>query len=117
MRSHPVLGPSSFHLRVAFSILTVIVTFCPAPAHATFHLTEITKVMVGLNGNNTIQAVEMKMLLAGENLYATAQIRTYDAAGAFTDSLGTFQSNVCVPMTAGMASLDPQLWTRRPRTS
>jgi len=63
-------------------------------AQATFHLTEVTKVMVGLNGNNTIQAVELKMLLAGENLYATAQIRVYDAAGAFVDSLGTFAGSV-----------------------
>ena len=64
------------------------------PACAAFHLNEITKVMVGLNGNNTVQAVELKMLASGENLVSGISIRTYDAAGALTDSLGTFSASV-----------------------
>jgi len=64
------------------------------PANATFHLNEITKVMVGLNGNNTIQAVELKMLATGENLVTGMSIKVYDAAGTQVDSLGSFSSSV-----------------------
>ena len=65
-----------------------------APANANFHLNEITKVIVGVNGNTTVQAVEFKMLAAGENLVTGAQINVYNAAGTFVTTLGTFDGPV-----------------------
>jgi hypothetical protein len=60
----------------------------------TFHIMEITKIMVGFNGDNTIQAVEMKMLAGGQNLVGSAFIETYDGSGAAVANLGTFGSAV-----------------------
>jgi len=65
-----------------------------APARATFHLNEITKVMVGWNGDSTIQAVEFKMLASGENLVTGGVIRTYNASGTLLGTLGTFASSL-----------------------
>jgi hypothetical protein len=70
-----------------------------APANANFHLNEITKVIVGVNGNTTVQAVEFKMLAAGENLLAGAQINVYNAAGTFVTTLGTFPGSVPTGLT------------------
>jgi len=75
-------------------LLALPILIHPTPADAAFHLNEITKVMVGLNGNNTIQAVELKMLGAGENLVAGISVKVYDAAGTQVDSLGSFSASV-----------------------
>lgn len=66
----------------------------PSPASATFHLNEFTKVMTGYNGNTAIQAVELKMLVAGESLVSGISIDTYDAAGNLVANLGTFPSSL-----------------------
>jgi hypothetical protein len=94
MRSHLFFGRSSLDIRTLLAVLPALAMLHSAPANATFHLTEITKVLVGVNGNGQAQAVELKMLAAGENLFATGQIRVYDAGGTFVDSLGTFTANV-----------------------
>jgi hypothetical protein len=85
MRSRSVL---------TFSVLFLLALLHAVPARATFHLNEITKVMVGLNGNNTIQAVELKMLAGGENLVSTISVKVYDAGGTQVDSLGSFAGSV-----------------------
>jgi hypothetical protein len=79
---------------LAVPVLFLVTLFQAPPAGATFHLNEISKVMVGLNGNNTIQAVELKMLSGGDNFVSTVSIKVYDAAGNQVDSLGSFTSSV-----------------------
>ena len=81
------------------ALLPLLAMLQAAPASAAFHLNEITKVMVGLNGNNTIQAVELKMLAGAENLVTGMSIKVYDAGGTLVDSLGTFTGSVA----AGLA--------------
>ncbi len=82
--------------RTAVLLLSTVplLLLCALPASAAFHLNEITKVMVGLNGNTTIQAVELKMLAGGENLVTGVSVKVYDAAGAQVDSLGSFSASV-----------------------
>jgi len=95
MHPRPGIALPGIRLR-ALVPLALFVLLHTTPAFATFHLNEITKVMVGLNGNNTIQAVELKMLANAENQLASASIKVYDAAGTQVDSLGTFPSAVPV---------------------
>jgi FlgD Ig-like domain len=68
------------------------------PAHAepqAFHLLEINKVMVGYNSNMAIQAVELKMITAGENFVQGLSIAVYDSTdGGLGTILGTFAGNV-----------------------
>src|SRR5215470_11912005 len=54
-------GPMSFRL------LALLASLLASPAHAVFHLAEIDEVMSGVNGDSTIQYVEIRMLLAGQN--------------------------------------------------
>ncbi len=82
-----------------FALLLVLLPLHAIPAGAAFHLNEINKVMVGLNGNTTIQAVELKMLAGGENLVGSVSIKVYDAAGTQVDSLGSFSG----PVPSGIA--------------
>ena len=93
MRPRPVvLLGSSF--RSALTFLPLLALLHPVSANAAFHLNEITKVMVGLNGNNTVQAVELKMLASGENLVTGMSIKVYDGAAVQRDSLGSFAASV-----------------------
>src|SRR5256885_11079712 len=94
MRSRPVVVSFGFTFRSGLALLPLLALLHPASANAAFHLNEITKVMVGLNGNNTIQAVELKMLAGGENLVTGMSIKVYDAGGAQRDSLGSFAGSV-----------------------
>ncbi len=88
--------PANLRPAVVLSLLSTVALLMlgALPAGAAFHLNEITKVMVGLNGNTTIQAVELKMLASGENLVTGVSIKVYDAAGAQMDSLGSFAASV-----------------------
>jgi hypothetical protein len=77
-----------------------IVAFSSRPAHgdpespAAFHLAEITKLMVGFNGDTDIQAVEIKMIGAGENFVTAMEIATYDGSGNLLATLGTFAASI-----------------------
>jgi hypothetical protein len=55
---------------------------------------EINKLMVGYNGNMNIQAVELKMISAGQNLVAGTSMAAYDSTGALKSTLGSFASNI-----------------------
>lgn len=59
-----------------------------------FHLVEVNKLMVGYNGNLAIQAVELKMITAGENLVSGGFLAVYDSLGNSVATLGTFGANV-----------------------
>jgi hypothetical protein len=81
---------------VAVSCLAAVAALAlsAAPAQASFHLNEITKVMASYNGDATVQAVELKSLALGENLVAGDSINVYGPTGAFVASLGHFTSSV-----------------------
>lgn len=93
MRCRPDTVPQSL-VRAVLVLLPLLLMIQPRIAGATFHLNEISKVMVGLNGNNTIQAVEIKMLLGGQNAITGSTIKVYDGGGAFVATLGTFAGPV-----------------------
>ncbi|HET9252108.1 MAG TPA: hypothetical protein VFP58_08335 [Candidatus Eisenbacteria bacterium] len=77
-----------------------------------FHHIEINKLLVGYNGNMNIQAVELKLISAGEVFVAGAFIAVYDSVGDPVATLGTFANNVAngsvgdriLCATAGFAS-------------
>ncbi len=96
--THPAPLVAASTLALALTIVLVALSWCPANADPespqTFHIANITKVMVGFNGDSTIQAVEIKMLLGGENLVSTMQIATYNGSGVKIATLGTFPATV-----------------------
>src|SRR5262249_10185710 len=75
-------------------LAALLVVLHPGSALATFHLNEITKVMVGFNGNSQIQAVELKAVISGQNLVNGCVVRVYDASGTLIATLGTFPGNI-----------------------
>ena len=99
MRSRPLVALVGRRTLVGLALVALLALLPVAPAHAAFHLNEITKVLVGLNGNTTIQAVELKMLANGEHFVTGVSIKVYDAAGMKVDSLGTFTGSVGVGLT------------------
>jgi hypothetical protein len=52
------------------------------PAHASFHLMQVEQVAVGVNGDVSAQAIQLRMRAAGQHLVNQARIRAWDAAGA-----------------------------------
>jgi len=64
------------------------------PASATFHRNEITKLLVGFDGNTNVQAVELKMLTDGENHVRGLRIDAYDGDAVLLASLGTFNDSL-----------------------
>jgi hypothetical protein len=74
--------------------LIALLSSSARPAHASFHLNEIDRVMTSYNGDATVQAVELKMLASGENLVTGLSIKTYDAAGVLLATHGTFTASL-----------------------
>ncbi|HEX7077663.1 MAG TPA: T9SS type A sorting domain-containing protein [Candidatus Eisenbacteria bacterium] len=96
MPFRPDRRPPATHrgvVRIAYLTAALALAW-PAPASATFHLNQITKVMAGYNGDATIQAVEIQMLGGGENLVNGAAIKVYDGAGNLVSTLGTFAADL-----------------------
>jgi len=50
--------------------------------------------MASFDGDTTIQAIEFKMLAAGENLVAGKQIKVYNRTGALLATLASFPTNL-----------------------
>src|SRR5688572_24149161 len=63
-------------------------------ASQAFHLVEINKLMVGYNGNTSIQAIELKLISSGENFVGGAFITVYDSLANPVTTIGTFPGNV-----------------------
>ena len=82
-----------------FGTYALVSSLAPSPAHATFHLMQITKVMAGFEGDEAIEAVEMEMLADGQNLVDNTFLRVYNAAGVPGATLGTFNGNIAVGLT------------------
>lgn len=83
-------------LRHSLSVLLLLLlaSAWPRPALASFHLNEITKVMVGFEGDAAVQAIELKMLFNGENLVNGRSIKVYNGAGVLVATLGTFSADL-----------------------
>ena len=96
----PIAG-SSLLIALSFTPLALEPSVARAGTEeaTTFHIMNITKIMVGFNGDNTIQAIEMKMLAGGQNFLGTAFIETYDASGAAVANLGAFGGTVTNALT------------------
>jgi hypothetical protein len=62
------------------------------PAEASFHCMRIDAIMAGFNGNNSIQYVELRQRLGGQNLVGGHKIRFYDASNTLKATF-TFPSN------------------------
>lgn len=76
-------------LTSAFALLLGLVAFV-TPASATFHLMQIEQVIVGVNGDPTAQAVQLRMRGALEDQVQAARMRVFNAAGAVPNTLVDF---------------------------
>ena len=82
---------------LVLALALALVAFPSRPAYGepeSFHIANISKIMVGFNGNTNIQAVEIKMIGAGENLVTSMEIATYDRDNNKLATLGTFGGSV-----------------------
>ena len=81
-------------LAIFVAALSLLATLSSSqPAFAAFHLIRIHAVMAGLNGDNTIQFVELRMCAVGQPFVATHTLKFYDSAGALKATF-TFPSSV-----------------------
>ena len=67
---------------------------------ATFHLMQIEQVIGGVNGDVTLQAIQLRMRLPGQNEVSNARLRAWDANGANPVVVMDMPTNVPVS-TAG----------------
>jgi len=75
--------------------LAVMASFLTAPlAHATFHLMQIEQVIGGVNGDSTVQAVQLRMRAPGQSFVSGAKLFAYDATGSNPVLLIQFPSDV-----------------------
>ncbi len=54
----------------------------PAPAHATFHLMQVEQVIAGVDGDDTVQAIQLRMRGASQQFVSASRLRVTDATGA-----------------------------------
>ena len=85
---------------IVFAVLLAVPLLLPHDARGapeepqTFHISQISKLMVGYNGDTDIQAMEIDFLAGGQNLFAGVSIAVYDSTGDAIATLGTFPSNL-----------------------
>jgi hypothetical protein len=98
MPRHPVrtgsLSSLTLGAALALSLLAAGRSAADTASPQAFHLNEIDKILVGYNGDMTIQAVEIKMITSGENFVSGMSIAVYDSTGTLVANLGTFGSSV-----------------------
>ncbi len=88
---NPIARPDS---SLPLLLLALAACLWAPPASATFHRNEITKLLVGFDGNTTIQALELKMITDGENHVTGVRVDTYDVDGLFLATRGTFADSL-----------------------
>ena len=85
---------------LAAGSLLLLASVVPPVAHGapaapqTFHLSQISKLLVGYNGDTDIQAMEIDFLNGGQNLFAGVSVAVYDSVGNPIATLGSFPSNL-----------------------
>ncbi len=80
-------------LRVA-ALTLVLLAVVGAPARASFHVMQIERVIGGVCGKVSQQAVQLRMRSLGQNLVSNARLKVWDAAGANPVVIHDFTSNV-----------------------
>jgi hypothetical protein len=81
-------------VRLAASLASILLALAPGAAHAVFHLMQIEQVIAGVCGDTEVQAVQLRMRAAGQNLVTGTRLVAYDASGANPVVLLTFPSDV-----------------------
>jgi hypothetical protein len=108
---HAPLRAASPLAPLLFLFLALVLS--PCSARASFHLNEITKVMVGADGDAGIQAIELKMLFNGENFVNGKVFRAYNAAGVLVSTLGTFTADLPNALTGNNILVATMKWRQR----
>ena len=67
----------------SFRLLLVLVvgTILTQPAEASFHFMQIEQVIGGVDGDNSAQAIQLRMRSSFQNVVSAARIRAWDATG------------------------------------
>lgn len=63
------------------AVLAVLVSAFAAPATASFHFMQIEQAIGGVNGDTSVQAVQLRMRNGGQNLVNGTRLVAYDATG------------------------------------
>jgi hypothetical protein len=82
---------TSNRLVIALAALTLL---SARPAGATFHFMQVEQVIGGVNGATRVQAIQLRMRSAGQNLMSNAQLVVSDATGSNPVILIAFPTNV-----------------------
>ena len=85
-------------LAAIFASLAVVFVPQGRTTYAAFHCMRIHAVFGALNGDSTIQYVELRMNLGGQNFVAATSIRFYDSAGTLKATF-TFPASVTNGLT------------------
>jgi hypothetical protein len=80
----------------ALGVVAVMTLASAAPA--TFHAMQIEQVIGGVNGDTTLQAIQLRMRFAEQDLVSLARIRVWDATGA--NPIVVMDPETDVPVTA-----------------
>jgi Calx-beta domain-containing protein len=68
--------------RFACSLISVLGVLALQPtAHASFHFMQIEQVIGSVNGDTTVQAIQLRMRSGGQNLVSFGKLVVFDAAG------------------------------------
>src|SRR4029453_6137793 len=68
--------------RFACGLITLLGVLGLQPtAHASFHFMQIEQVIGSVNGDTTVQAIQVRMRSAGQNLVSLGKLVVFDAAG------------------------------------
>lgn len=74
--------------------LAAALALSPAPARATFHLMQVEQVIAGVDGDDTVQAIQLRMRGANQQFVSGSRLRVVDAAGANPVLLSDITTNV-----------------------
>lgn len=72
----------------------LMVCAAAAASHGSFHLMQVEQVIGGVNGDNTAQAVQLRMRADFQNLVANARLRVSDATGSNPIIIQNLTTNV-----------------------
>jgi hypothetical protein len=89
------------------SVAVFLICSMALTAHATFHLMQIQQVIAGVDGDNSIQAIQLRMRGSFQNLVQNSRLVVWDASGAnpiVVSSPGTSVPNHGAGVTVLIAS-------------
>ena len=94
-------------LLTVLSVVIFLASWMAAPAQATFHLMQIQQVIAGVDGDDSIQAIQLRMRGSFQNLVQNSRLVVWDASGAnpiIVSSPGTSVPNHGAGVTVLIAS-------------